>query len=216
MAVRIAVVDSNTLSRLGMSTLVADQPDLTVVAQAGSAADATQLVAAHRPNVVIIDSALADRGALRLARELRDRHATLGIVVLAGPGEDEILFQALDTGASAFVEKTAAPGEILGAIRHAAVAATSFIATGLVGALSRRRDNQSRFALSPREHEVLKLLRDNMSIPAVARTLYVSTSTAKTYVSRLYDKLGASSRAQALMIALSHGLIDYDTLSSVG
>src|SRR5438552_730917 len=110
MAVRIAVVDGNTLSRLGMSTLVSGQPDLTVVAQAGSAAEATQMVAAHQPNVVIIDSALADRGALRLARELRDRHATLGIVVLAGQGEDEILFQALDTGASAFVEKTAPAG----------------------------------------------------------------------------------------------------------
>jgi DNA-binding NarL/FixJ family response regulator len=215
MAVRIAVVDGNTLSRLGLSTLVADQPDLTVVAKTGSVAEAAQMVATYRPNVVIIDSAPGDRAALRLARELRAQHATLGIVVLAGQGEDDILFQALDTGASAFVEKTARPGEILGAIRHAAVAANSFIATGLVGALSRRRDNQSRFALSPREHEVLKLLRDNMSIPAVARTLYVSTSTAKTYVSRLYDKLGASSRGQALMIALSNGLIDYDALASV-
>ena len=214
MSVRIAIVDSNTLCRLGLSTLIADQADLTLVGKAGSAAEARPIMAAHHPDVVIIDSALPDRDGLRLARELRDRHPSLGIVVLAGQGEDDVLFQALDTGASAFVEKNAPSGEILGAIRHAAVAATSFIATGLVGALRRRGDNQSRFALSPREHEVLKLLRDNMSIPAVARTLYVSTSTAKTYVSRLYEKLGASSRAQALMIALRHGLIDYDALTS--
>jgi len=214
MAVRIAIVDTNTLSQIGLSTLVTGQPDLTLVGRAASATEARAMVAALQPDVVIIDLPLPERDGLFLAGELRDQHPRLGIVVLAGQGEDDVLFQALETGASAFVEKSAPPGEILGAIRHAAVAATSFIATGLVGALSRRRDNQSRFALSPREREVLKLLRDNMSIPAIARTLYVSTSTVKTHVSRLYDKLGASSRAQALMIALSHGLIDYDTLTS--
>lgn len=126
-----------------------------------------------------------------------------------------MLFRALDTGASAFVAKTAPIAEILGAIRHAAVAASSFTASGLAVALSRRQVAQGRFALSPRESEVLMLLRDGLSTPAIARRIYVSPSTAKTYITRLYDKLGATNRAQALMIAVQHGLIRFQALPEV-
>ena len=110
--------------------------------------------------------------------------------------------------------KTAPVEEILCAIRHAAVAASSFTAAGLAMAMARRQSTVARLALSPREREVLMLLRDGESIPAIARTLYVSPSTAKTYVSRLYEKLGASNRAQALMAALRHGLIRSDAATA--
>jgi DNA-binding NarL/FixJ family response regulator len=80
--------------------------------------------------------------------------------------------------------------------------------------MARRQSTAARLALSPREREVLMLLRDGVSIPAIARTLYVSPSTAKTYVSRLYEKLGASNRAQALMAALRNGLIRSDVASA--
>jgi DNA-binding CsgD family transcriptional regulator len=98
---------------------------------------------------------------------------------------------------------------VLAAIRHAAVAAASFTAAGLAMAFARRRAMQEQLALSPREKEVLHLLHDGLSIPAIAIELYISVSTAKTYVARLYEKLGAASRSQALMTALHHGLIDY-------
>lgn len=74
---------------------------------------------------------------------------------------------------------------------------------------------ESRFALSPREREVLLLLRDGLSVPAIARSTYVSPSTAKTYIARLYEKLGPNNRAQALMTALRHGLIRNDELPAV-
>src|SRR5262245_36086559 len=208
MKIRIVVVDGHTLTRYGLSGLVAQHPDLEIVGETGSAADVAKLVALTKPDVVTIDVALPDGDGLQLARSLRDRHRDLGIVVLTSLGEDDVLFRALDTGVSAFVAKTAPVDEVLGAIRHAAVAATSFTATGLLSALTRRRTADSRFSLSPREHEVLFLLRDGLSIPDIAKAMFVSQSTAKTYVARLYDKLGASSRAQALMIALRQGLID--------
>ena len=68
---------------------------------------------------------------------------------------------------------------------------------------------QDRLALSPRETEVLRLLHDGLSVPAIAQEMYISMSTAKTYVARLYEKLGAANRAQALMAAMHHGLIQY-------
>lgn len=207
MSIRVVVVDGHTLTRYGLAGLVGEQADLTIVGEAASVTEAQRVIAETRPDVVTVDVALPDGDGLTLARELRDRHADLGIVVLTSHGEDDVLFRALETGASAFVAKTAPVTEVLSAIRHAAVAASSFTATGLALALSRRQRTAERLILSPRESEVLSLLGSGMSIPAIARTLFVSQSTAKTYVARLYDKLGASNRAQALMTALRCGLL---------
>jgi DNA-binding NarL/FixJ family response regulator len=174
------------------------------------------MVAATRPDVVTVDVVLPDGDGLRLARELRERHPDLGIVMLTSLQEDDVLFRALDSGVSAFVAKTAPLPEVLCAIRHAAVAASSFTASGLAMAVARRRATQDRLALSPREREVLRLLHDGLSVPAIASEMFISVSTAKTYVARLYEKLGAANRAQALMAAMHHGLIQYheDTASS--
>lgn len=207
MPIRTVVVDAHTLTRYGLSVLAAQHQDIEVVAETGSVTDAHRVIALAAPDVVTIDIGLPDGDGLQLARELRDRYATLGIVVLTASGQDDVLFRALDTGVSAFVLKSAPVDEVLGAIRHAAVAATSFTATGLLDALSRRRATDSRFPLSPREREVLIYLMDGLSTPAIARAMFVSQSTAKTYVARLYDKLGANNRAQALMTAMRHGLI---------
>jgi DNA-binding NarL/FixJ family response regulator len=212
--IRVVVVDGHTLTRFGLTRLAAASPDLKVVAEASTAAEADGIIAATSPDVVTVAVGLPDTDGLRLARDLRDRYPSLGIVVLTSQGEDDVLFRALETGASAFVGKTAPVEEILCAIRHAAVAASSFTAAGLALAMARRQSTAARLALSPREREVLMLLRDGVSIPAIARTLYVSPSTAKTYVSRLYEKLGASNRAQALMAALRNGLIRSDTVTA--
>ena len=167
------------------------------------------MVAAAQPDVVTVDVSLPDGDGLRLARELRDRYADLGIVILTSMHEDDVLFRALDTGVSAFVAKTAPLEEVLGAIRHAAVAASSFTASGLATAIARRRTRQEGLSLSRRETQVLRLLNYGLSVPAIALEMYISVSTAKTYVARLYEKLGATSRAQALMTAMHHGLIQY-------
>jgi DNA-binding NarL/FixJ family response regulator len=159
--------------------------------------------------VVTIAVVLPDGDGLRLAREFRDRYPDLGIVILTSQPEDDVLFRALENGVSAFVAKAAPLQEVLGAIRHAAVAASSFTASGLAMAIARRRSMQDRLALSPRETEVLRLLHDGLSVPGIAQEMFISMSTAKTYVARLYEKLGAANRAQALMAAMHHGLIQY-------
>jgi len=210
MPIRLIVVDAHTLTRYGFRELVAQQPDIEIVAECGLAADAPGVIAEFRPDVVTVDVTLPDADGLQLARELRDRYRELGIVILTSRGEDDVLFRALDTGVSAFVPKTAPVQELLAAIRHASVAASSFTAAGLALALSRRQQARTGLTLSGREAEVLELLRSGLSIPAIAALMYISPSTAKTYVSRLYEKLGAANRAQALMIALQHGLIQFD------
>ena len=221
-SITVVVVDGHTLTRYGLVSLVGADADITIVGECGLADDAPALIASSRPDVVVLDVALPDADGLQLARELRDRHSELGIVVLTAQAEDDVLFRALETGVSAFVGKTAPTAEVLCAIRHAAVAASSFTATGLGAALARRTvvmptplapavpAVESDITLSPRELEVLSLLSTGLSVPAMATTMFVSLSTAKTYVSRLYEKLGATNRANAIMTAMRLGLIELE------
>lgn len=210
MTIRLAVIDGHTLTRCGLRQLVAQHADIEIVCECSSAAEAQAAAMPSNPTVVTIDTVLPDADGLRLVRELRDSDADLGIVVLSSDGGDDLLFRAMEMGASAFVKKTAPVAEVLTAIRHAAVAASCFTASGLPEVLARRRLARERFGLSPREMQVLRMLRDGMSVPAIAGAMFVAQSTAKTYVARLYDKLGAVNRAQALMIAAHHGVIRYE------
>ena len=209
MSIRLMVVDGQTLTRYALRCLVETHADIEIVGECTSVRETPALVTRLAPDVVTLDATMPDGSGMTLARDLRDRFGSLGIVLLTSQCEDDVLFRALDSGLSAFVPKTAPLVEILAAIRHASVAASSFTAAGLSEALARRRRVGDGLALSPRELEVLRLLHENLSIPAIARALYVSQSTAKTYVARLYDKLDASSRAQALMTALHRGLIEH-------
>ena len=161
-----------------------------------------------RPDVVAIDTSLPNDTAWQLVGQLRTSYPDLGIVVLADGSADQHLFRALELGASAFIRKDAPIRGVLSALRAAAAAPASFAAADLAAALHRRRDRDQRVSLSPREHEILLLLREGLSVPAIAEQLFVSLSTAKTYVARLYDKLGARNRAQALMAAVQAGYFD--------
>ena len=185
-----------------------DGGDLALVGEAASADEATALCYAVRPDVVLIDDSLPNDDAWRLAAHLRASYPDLGIVILSASNTDQSLFRALDTGASAFVSKSAPVADVVAALRGAALAPASFSAAGLATALRRRRETSDRMALSPREQQILFLLHDGLSVPEIAGQLFVSLSTAKTYVTRLYDKLGARNRAQALMTAVRLGLFE--------
>lgn len=208
--IRTLIVGGHPLLRWALRRIAEEASDLQPVGEADTLVSAVNLVFSLRPDVVTVDCALPDGQGWALVRELRAKYPGLGIVILTAESSDDLLFRALDTGASAYLNKDASVHEVLAAVRHAAVAAGSFSATGLGAALRRRRETSERLALSPRERQVLALLRDGCSVPQVASTIYVSLSTAKTYVARLYEKLGASNRAQALMTAVDLGLFEHD------
>lgn len=210
MPIRLAIVESQTLVRYGLRALLAQYHDIEIVAECATLAEAPRKLACVCPDVVTMAVFMPDGNGLQLARELRDQCPDLGIVILTALHGDNLLFRALEAGVSAFVEKTAPVEEVLAAIRHSAVAASSFTAARLANALARRRAADERLALSTRELEVLRLLCDGLPIPAVAQRMYISYSTARTYVARLYQKLGAANRTQALMIAMEHGLVSHE------
>jgi DNA-binding NarL/FixJ family response regulator len=205
MTIRLVAVDEHVLLRLGLAGVLTGCPDIALVGEAGSAAEAERVVNETRATVVTMGLNLPDGDGIAAARKLRADHPELGIVLLTAVSDDALLYRALDAGLSAYVTKSAPVQTLLAAVRHAAVAPTSFTAPGLQTALARR--NTQNGLLSPRERQVLSLMRDGSSLPAIAANLEVSEATVKTYVSRLYSKLRVNNRAQALMVAVNQGLL---------
>lgn len=203
---RVLLIDDHDLIRQGLARAFERQDDFEVAGQASSVAEALQRFDDLSPDVIITDVRLPDGTGLDLVRKLRrDGHDT-GIVVLTMYAGDEQLFAALEAGASAFVAKDAPADEVVAAARHARVAPRSFTAGDLAEAM-RRRMSPTGPQLTQRESEVLGLLARGYSVSAIAREIFVSDSTAKTHISRIYEKLGASNRADAIMKAVRSGLL---------
>ena len=207
MTITVLLVDDHELIREGLRRALEREPDIDVVAEAASVAEGLAMGRKTEPSVAIVDLRLPDGNGLDIVRALRAQSTEMGIVVLTMYAGDNQLFDALDAGASAFVPKSAPAEEIVAAARHAASAPHSFTSADLADALKRRTSPQGP-QLSPREREVLQLLADGMGVSQISRQLFISDSTTKTHISKLYDKLGAGNRAQALMTALRLGLLE--------
>ena len=214
MPTTVVLVDDHELIREGLRRAFERTGDFTVVGEAGTVADALAVIAETTPDVTIFDVRLPDGSGLDAARTVREgnptkgiaANATMGIVVLTMYAGDDQLFGALEAGASAFVPKDAPAEDVIAAARHAAVSPRAFTATDLAGAMQRRLSPTGP-QLSPREKEVLGLLADGLGVAAISKQLFISESTTKTHISKVYEKLGAGNRAQALMTAMRLGLI---------
>jgi DNA-binding NarL/FixJ family response regulator len=202
----VLIVDDHDLIRQGLRRAFERAADFDVVGDAASVAEATSMTAALAPDVVVTDVRLPDGTGLELARHLRAARAEVGIVVLTMYAGDQQLLAALEAGASAFVAKDSPSDDVIAAARLASVAPRSFTAAGLADAMQRKLA-PSGPQLSPREREILELLSQGLGVTPLARRLYISESTAKTHISKVYEKLGAANRAQAIMRAVQSGLI---------
>jgi DNA-binding NarL/FixJ family response regulator len=207
MTIRLMAVDEHVLLRMGLARIVAASPDMTLIGEAASQDEALRAVPQLRPDVVTIGLNLPDGDGVATGARLREQLPDLGVVLLTVVVGDAPLLRAMDAGLSAYISKSAPVPEVLAAIRHAAAAPHAFTAPGLSGVL-RRAGHPS--LLSQRELQVLALMRDGRTLPAIAAELDVSLATVKTYVARLYTKLKVRNRAQALLAAASLGLLRDD------
>ena len=203
---RVVLCDDHDLIRSGLRRAFEDTGDFTVTAECGSIAECLDVVRAETPDVLVIDIGLPDGNGLDAVRELRREHPALGVVVLTMYADDSHLFEALEAGASAFVPKSGPSDKVIAAARHAATAPGSFVAPDLAGAFHRRME-PSGVRLTAREREVLDLVAGGLTTAAIARRLFMSESTAKGHLARLYEKLEATNRTQAVMNAVRLGLL---------
>ena len=206
MAIRVLLVDDHALINEGLRRAFEATDDLEVVGAATSVSQALALVPAFEPDAVVLDVNLGDGNGIELCKRLRGEHPSMGLVILTMYDQDEHLFGALEAGASAFVLKSAPADDVAAAVRRSVTSPTAFTANDL-GAAMRRRMQTPTVRLTTRENEILQLLGAGKSVAVVAKELYISPSTAKTHMSKLYDKLEASNRTQAVMNAVRLGLL---------
>jgi DNA-binding NarL/FixJ family response regulator len=206
----VLLIDDHELIRQGLAGAFARAEGFDIVGQAESVEGGISLAREISPDVVVTDVRLPDGSGLDVVRALRKDSRQIGLVVLTMYAGDEQLFAAMDAGASAFVGKDAPTTTVISAARQASVAPLTFACTGLGEAMIRRMSSGAP-RLSDRERQVLELLAEGLGVTAIAGRLYLSESTAKSHIGRIYEKLGSANRAQALVTAMRLGLISSAT-----
>ncbi len=204
--IRVLLVDDHELIRSGLGAVIDLEDDMDVVGTAASVAEAHERYEALSPDVVVADLQLQDGTGLDIVRSIRKKSNETGVIILTMHSGDDQIFAAMQAGASGFVGKDAPSSEVVKAARHASVSPRAFVCAGLVGAMMRRASGEST-NLTEREHDVLLLLADGLGASSIGEKLYLSESTAKSHIARIYQKLGAANRAQALVTAMRIGLL---------
>jgi len=202
----VLLVDDHDLIRDGLLGVFSREPGMEVVGTAKTVREALAVEEDQAPDVVVTDLQLQDGTGLDIVRAVRGRRADAGLVVLTMHSGDDQIFAAMEAGASAFVGKDAPSSEVVQASRHAAMFPLSFTCSGLADAVLRRRTNEST-RLTDREREVLGLLAEGLSAAEIGGRLHLSESTVKSHLAHIYQKLGATNRAQALVTAMRTGLL---------
>ncbi len=216
--IRVLLVDDDELVRFGLRTVLEAAGGFAVVGEAGDGQAAVAAAHALRPDVVLMDIRMPVKDGLAATREVLALPHPPQVAVLTTFHADEYVYAALAAGAAGFLLKDTPPREIAAAVRAVAdgtatlsPAVTRDLIDSYVdrAASPRRARARRRLAeLSEREQEVLRLVGRGEPNAAIAKDLFVSEATVKTYVSRLLGKLGLSNRTQAAILAHEAGLLE--------
>jgi DNA-binding NarL/FixJ family response regulator len=215
MTIRVLLADDQPLIRSGLSTLIEDEPDLDVVGEAGTGAEAVRLARELRPDVAVMDIRMPGTDGLAATAAITAAGGPTRVLVLTTFDEDEYVYRALRAGAAGFLVKDMALDDIIAAIRVVA-AGEALLAPGvtrrLIAEFARRPAHgrlrpEALGGVTPREREVLALVGRGLTNGEIAAELTISAATAKAHVARLLTKLGARDRVQLVIIAYETGLV---------
>lgn len=212
--ISVLIADDQTVVRAGLRMIIEAQDDLAVVAEAANGAEALELVATDRPDVVLMDIRMPDLDGIEATRRIVQSGSTTCVLVLTTYGLDENVYDALRAGASGFLVKTDSPERLIEAIRVVA-AGEALLAPEVTRRLIDRFVSAARpgepprelATLTARELDVLKLLARGRSNKEIAADLYVSEGTVKTHVGRILTKLDLRDRTQAVVYAYQHRVV---------
>jgi DNA-binding NarL/FixJ family response regulator len=213
-AIRVLVVDDHDLFRAGLSSLLAAQPDIEVVAQASGGRMGVRLADELQPDVILMDVRMPDLEGPDATREILERHPSARIVALTVVSDDEDVAAVVEAGACGFLAKDAPIDNVITAVRAAASGVAWLAPRAAEVVLGRvRRGGADETPepglideLSPREREVLRLIARGKENAEIAQELGISPRTAKNHVSNILVKLGMPSRIQAAIYAVRRGL----------
>lgn len=214
-AIRVLVVDDQTLIREGLASLLMMQPDLEVVGKAADGRAAIALVAAHTPDVVLMDVRMPGLNGIAATREIHQRWPDIRIIVLTTFDDDEYVYEALRAGAAGYLLKNADPDHLTRAIRavHAGQSILDPAVTQKViqyftrAAATQPTQIALTERLTDRERAVLRGMVDGLSNNAIAEQLSLSEGTVKNHLTHIFQKLDVKDRAQAVRRAVEWGLL---------
>lgn len=200
--IRVALVDDHELVRDGLRALLAAMPQLEVVGEAGSGAEALSLVEQIRPDLLLVDIGMKDMTGLQLTETLCRQYPGIQILILSMYDHAEYVTSSIRAGARGYVLKDAASREIVAAI-DAIAAGGSYYSADLLRQMASPTAEDSE--LTPREREVLRMLAQGLSNKAIARTLEISVRTVETHRLSIRRKLGVDTPAGLVKYALERG-----------
>jgi DNA-binding NarL/FixJ family response regulator len=203
-ALAVLVVEDQTVLREGLKQLIASEEGLSVAGEAGSVAEAIALAKRIRPDVVLLDLKLPDGSGLDAAREMLTWNDAPAIIVLSTYEDAALVQSALDLGVSGYIPKTASFTEISAAVKAAAAGGIVLHPT-LVGKVARRSASS---VLSQHDIDVLRLLAAGASYVEIGTKLYMSERTVRRHMNTIFEKLGTTTRPQAVAEAMRRGVLD--------
>jgi two-component system response regulator DevR len=207
--IRVFLLDDHEIVRTGIASLLSAEPDMVVVGEAGTAAEALRRIPAARPDVAVLDGRLPDGSGIDVCRDVRSANPEIRCLILTSYDDDDALFAAVMAGAAGYLLKEVRGGSLVDAIRQIS-AGNSLMDPALTGRLlTRLRDGtptDSRLdALSPRDRDILELISEGLTNRQIGERLFLAEKTVKNYVSALLAKLGMQRRTQAAVYGAEIG-----------
>ncbi len=200
---RVLVVDDHALLRTGVASIINQEPDLSVVAEAGNGAEAIDAYERHRPDVTLLDLRMPVMEGVEAVRRIREIDPAARVVVLTTYDTDDEIARALKAGAKAYVLKDISADDLIACIRSV-LAGQTYLAPAAAAKLA---EGVTRVQLTPREMATLRLMADGRANKEIAGELGISERTVKTHLGHLFAKLGVTSRTEAIKVATRRGLV---------
>ena len=214
--IRVAIADDQQLIRAGFRSLLEAEPDIEIVGEAGSGAEAVSLAVATRPDVMLMDIRMPDGDGLWATEQIVGNPdlSKTHIVIVTTFELDEYVGRAIRAGASGFLVKDTEPDEFIRAV-HVVAAGDALLSPTVTRRLLERLSSELRetpdasqlSVITDREREVLALVGQGLTNEEIGKQLFLSPLTAKTHVSRIMSKLAARDRVQLVVIAYETGLV---------
>ncbi|WP_217168069.1 response regulator transcription factor [Streptomyces sp. AC512_CC834] len=206
--IRVFLLDDHEVVRRGVRDLLDDEPDITVVGEAGTVEQALVRVPALRPHVAVLDVRLPDGDGVGVCRELRSRMPELACLMLTSFDDEEALLDSIMAGAAGYVLKQIRGSDLVTAVRTVSAGQSLLDPSAATRLMARLRGERTKEevpdalpGLTDREREILALIGEGLTNRQIGQRLYLAEKTVKNHISRLLAKLGVERRIQAAVIA---------------
>jgi two-component system nitrate/nitrite response regulator NarL len=210
-SVRALIVDDHPLFLEGIAMLVERLDGIELAGRCDSGEQAIERITAEAPDMVVLDFQLGDITGLDVLNDITERGIATRVLFVSGRLQDDDAYRLVEAGAAGIIEKDATFDQIADAIKRVAsgeAVLSPRVQAAVMAGVRERRERGPAVRLSDREQEILRGLARGLTAPAIGRELSLSAATVKSYLQRLYDKLGVSDRAAAVAEGMRRGLVE--------